>query len=154
MAGFTPSLSSKWGKRSLDAPVNLVPYIDLMITMITFLMMTAVWTQMASLQVQTESASTNTLTMKPPLAITVILTSKDLIISEENGLKTKYKNLNGIYDLEALKKRLIAFKMADDKRVQINVQAQDGVSYDDIINVIDLSTGLGLTAVTLTTANG
>ncbi|MDA0712448.1 MAG: biopolymer transporter ExbD [bacterium] len=154
MAGYTPSSTSKWGKRSLDAPVNLVPYIDLMITMITFLMMTAVWSQMASLQVQNESSSTKTLTEKPPSAITVILTTKGLIVSEESGTKTTYNNLNGRYNVDSLKNKLMAFKNADDKRVQINIQAEDGVSYDTIIEVIDLGTGLGLTAVTLTTANG
>lgn len=40
------------GRRSLDAEVNLVPFIDLLSMCICFLLMTAVWVQMGSLQVK------------------------------------------------------------------------------------------------------
>jgi len=50
------------GKRSLDAEVNLVPFIDLLSMCICFLLMTAVWIQVGSLQVKqsrgTEAAAT------------------------------------------------------------------------------------------------
>jgi biopolymer transport protein TolR len=48
-------------KRSLDAEINLVPFIDLLSMCICFLLMTAVWTQLGSVQVKqshgTEAAS-------------------------------------------------------------------------------------------------
>jgi biopolymer transport protein ExbD len=39
-------------RRSLDAEVNLVPFIDLLSMCICFLLMTAVWTQLSSVQVK------------------------------------------------------------------------------------------------------
>lgn len=39
-------------KRSLDAEINLVPFIDLLSMCICFLLMTAVWTQLGSVQVK------------------------------------------------------------------------------------------------------
>lgn len=49
-------------RRSLDAEVNLVPFIDLLSMCICFLLMTAVWMQVGSLQVKqargTEAAQT------------------------------------------------------------------------------------------------
>lgn len=42
----------KGKKKPLDTAINLVPFIDLMAVTISFLIMTAVWTQIGRLQVQ------------------------------------------------------------------------------------------------------
>src|SRR6218665_3907266 len=48
------------GKKSLDVAINLTPFIDLMAVTISFLIMTAVWTQIGRLQVsQAGGASTD-----------------------------------------------------------------------------------------------
>jgi biopolymer transport protein TolR len=39
-------------KKPLHADLNLVPYIDLLTCMVAFLLITAVWTQLARLEVQ------------------------------------------------------------------------------------------------------
>ena len=50
MAGGMDLGTSKGGKKALDAAINLVPFIDLMAVTISFLIMTAVWTQIGRLQ--------------------------------------------------------------------------------------------------------
>src|SRR5690606_37853437 len=52
MGGVSVDTGGKGGKKSLDTELNLVPYIDLLMTIMTFLIMTAVWTQIAMLEVQ------------------------------------------------------------------------------------------------------
>jgi biopolymer transport protein TolR len=44
-------------RRSLDAEVNLVPFIDLLSMCICFLLMTAVWTQLGAVQVKQANGS-------------------------------------------------------------------------------------------------
>src|SRR5258705_8168294 len=52
MAGAAPQEhTGKGGKKALDAEINLVPFIDLLSCCISFLLITAVWTQIAGLQV-------------------------------------------------------------------------------------------------------
>ena len=52
MAGASPQEhTGKGGKKALDAELNLVPFIDLLSCCIAFLLITAVWTQIAGLQV-------------------------------------------------------------------------------------------------------
>ena len=41
---------NKSGKKSLNADLNLVPYIDLLTCMVAFLLITAVWSQLARLE--------------------------------------------------------------------------------------------------------
>src|SRR3569832_500254 len=40
----------KSGKKSVNADLNLVPYIDLLTCMVSFLLLTAVWSQLARLE--------------------------------------------------------------------------------------------------------
>src|SRR5947207_6115463 len=52
MAGASPQEhTGKGGKKALDAELNLVPFIDLLSCCISFLLITAVWTQIAGLNV-------------------------------------------------------------------------------------------------------
>src|SRR3954463_12922679 len=52
MAGAAPQApSGKGGKKALDAELNLVPFIDLLSCCISFLLITAVWTQISGLSV-------------------------------------------------------------------------------------------------------
>src|SRR2546428_12434739 len=51
MGGAAPTPTGKGGKKPLDAQINLVPFIDLLSCCISFLLITAVWTQIAGLQV-------------------------------------------------------------------------------------------------------
>ena len=51
MGGAAPTPSGKGGKKPLDAAINLVPFIDLLSCCISFLLITAVWTQLARMDV-------------------------------------------------------------------------------------------------------
>lgn len=50
MGGVSVDSGGKGGKKSVDAPVNMVPMIDLLICCIAFLLMTAVWVQTGAVQ--------------------------------------------------------------------------------------------------------
>src|SRR3954466_3769028 len=51
MASAGP-MPSSGGRKSLDAEINLVPFIDLLSVCICFLLMTAVWVQLSTVQVK------------------------------------------------------------------------------------------------------
>ena len=44
-------------RKPLSADLNLVPYIDLLTCMVAFLLITAVWTQLATLQITQKGAA-------------------------------------------------------------------------------------------------
>ena len=49
--GVSVESGGKSGKKPLNADLNLVPYIDLLTCMVAFLLITAVWSQLARLNV-------------------------------------------------------------------------------------------------------
>jgi biopolymer transport protein ExbD len=48
---------ARGGKRNVNASLNLVPYIDLLVTLMTFLMISAAWVSMKAITAQHASAS-------------------------------------------------------------------------------------------------
>ena len=48
---FTPEGTKEGRSRAVDVELNLVPFIDLMSTCISFLLITAVWTQVSMIQI-------------------------------------------------------------------------------------------------------
>jgi biopolymer transport protein ExbD len=50
MAGVDVGGGGKGGRRSLDSEINMIPFIDLLMVTIAFLLITAVWSHMARLE--------------------------------------------------------------------------------------------------------
>ncbi len=50
MGGVNVDSGGKGGRRSLDSELNLIPMIDLFVVCVLFLIMTAVWSQMARIE--------------------------------------------------------------------------------------------------------
>lgn len=157
MGGAVDAAPQKGGKKALDAAINLVPYIDLLMTIMTFLMMTAVWTQIAMLEVQNAQSGppdTPPEEDKDPIPpIFVLITDGALKITEEGGEPREFPKTGDGYDLEGAKAVLEQLKQARPERVEVKVTAEDSVTYTEIIGIIDTATGAGLTGITLSPAS-
>src|SRR5204862_8024129 len=72
--GVSVDSGGKGGKKSVNAELNLVPYIDLLTCMVAFLLITAVWTQLASLPIGQKGTDPNDEGMsEPALKIAVVV---------------------------------------------------------------------------------
>ena len=88
MASVQPTGSPSGRKKSLDAEINLVPFIDLLSMCICFLLMTAVWIQVGSLQVKQSHGTEAAATTKNSLEMTVHMT-------QANGAEVVLKKTTG-----------------------------------------------------------
>ena len=156
MGGAAPS-PAKGGKRTMDATVNLVPYIDLLMTIMTFLVMTAVWTQIAALEVQNQTGGPPEQEQEKdpdaPKPIIVTLMEEKIQVLEEGGEPQDFPNTQTGYNYTGVYESLKALKDAKPERVEIKIKAEDKVGYDAIVKVIDSATGLSLTGLTLQPAS-
>lgn len=156
MGGVAPTGGG--GKRSMDAYINLVPYIDLLMTLMTFLVMTAVWTQMAALDVQNSSGGPAEQVEEekdPPKGIFFLLTADGFTVQEEGAEGTLLPKTAAGYDWEGAKVALTALKTARVDRTQVQVKPEDGVEFEVIAQAIDLcgADGIELTGVQLQPAS-
>src|SRR5260221_10588076 len=77
MAGASPQEhTGKGGKKPLDAELNLVPFIDLLSCCIAFLLITAVWTQIAGLQVASSGGVPDPQKQETTIDVKLLLTEK------------------------------------------------------------------------------
>lgn len=153
MASVAPESKGRFGKRSFDAPVNLVPYIDLMTTIITFLMLTAVWIQMSALEVQNGTGGQESVVQKDnddlPKPVVVMITDQGLKLFEEGGTQVVLPNIGDAYDHEGLRSKLKSLKENRPEREELKIKTQDGVTFEQIAKVIDIASEFGYSAVTL-----
>ncbi len=160
-AGAMPEAGGKKKKKSLDAIINVIPAIDLLACCITFLLYTAVWTQISRLQVQqlgTGAPEPTAAEQKMTLLVTLAMGERGFNISTTAGTSVDIPTLGRDgegkirFDLKALAERLKQLKGNHPDASAITVQAEDAVNYGDLVQVIDLAIGVGLAAVTVSGA--
>lgn len=158
MAGGSPQEhTGKGGKKALDVEFNLVPFIDLLSCCITFLLITAVWTQIAGLQVASSGGPPEQ-QQKQENAIDVklLLTEKGYSLSMA-GAQIDIPKLNGkdgaVYDKKLLDEKLKTLKASLPEQSAITVQPEDAVAYADLVEAVDTCLGEQLRNVTVAPMN-
>jgi biopolymer transport protein ExbD len=148
-------------KKSLDATINVVPAIDLLSCCITFLLYTAVWTQISRLQVQqlgTGAPEPPTGEVQKTLLVTLTMGERGFNVATSAGSSVDIPSLGRDgegrirFDLKALGENLKVLKGNYPDASAITVQPEDTVSYGDLVQVIDAAVGAGLVAVTVSGA--
>ena len=159
MAGGMDLGPSKGGKKPLDANINVVPIIDLMAVTISFLIMTAVWTQIGRLQVAQSAgaASDEQQEEQKTVPVTLLVTESEARLTVGSAppevfpfTRTSTKQL----DLAKLVAKLKEIKATLPDQSNITVQAEDAVRYEDLVKVIDECVGAGMPNVSVQAALG
>jgi biopolymer transport protein TolR len=160
--GGMPQQGGKHGKKTLDAVINVVPAIDLLSCCITFLLYTAVWTQISRLQVQQFGSGAP----EPPAGEQ----QKALIVNLEIGERSMHltttagqewnipvqrvAKLGGgpddkVLDLKELVDYLKVIRTANPDAAAVTISMEDVTPYGDLIQVIDTCVGQGLVSVSV-----
>lgn len=151
MAGGMDLGGSGKGKRSLDAALNLVPFIDLMAVTIVFLIMTAVWTQLGSLKAQRAGADGPPPdTAQPEVVLALNAQGAALFVAEQPFATVPLsRDADGKLTVLELGRRLDELKAQLPEQLAVTVRAEDDRSYDDLVRVMDACIASRLPSVTL-----
>jgi biopolymer transport protein ExbD len=157
MAGAAPQEGSAKGKKKeLDAELNLVPFIDLLSCCISFLLITAVWTQIAGLQVASSGGPPDQQKEQQTIDIKLALTEKGYGL-QMAGATIDIPKINGTqgpeYDKKTLVEKLKTLKASLPDQQAITVQPQDDVAYEDLVATVDTCVGNQLRDVTVAPLN-
>jgi biopolymer transport protein ExbD len=138
------------GKKSVDHEIPLIPFIDLLLCCVMFLLVTAVWNKLARLDT---NLSTPGAMGEPqeeeeerPEPVLVHIESDMILIGEQGSVAdpTEIPNTGtGQYNLVDLRNRLDEYRRADPNRSQAQVSSDDGIRYADIVAVMDQVLGAG-----------
>ncbi len=153
MAGVSVGGGGHGGKKSVDSEIPLVPFIDLLLCCIMFLLATAVWNRLARLNAnQQVPGQANPDAEPPPPSIQLYLRVKSdgFVLQDSSGGEGVTIAKNGEnYDLESLRQRLDERHTNDPNRRDIIVAPEDGVQYATVIEAMDQAVGAGFPTVSL-----
>lgn len=146
----------KGNKREASFDLNLIPFIDLMSVMITFLLITAVWTQVSMIKLGSSiygKQNTDETPPPPPRAdvpfrLDVKETGYRIIIGKQ---KYTIDKVNGEYDKPELEKKLADIKQAYPDKVDAVITVEEQLKYDYLIQGMDLLLQGGFPAVSVAT---
>lgn len=136
-------IDSGGGGRAKTFEPNLVPFIDLMSVLITFLLITAVWSQVSMIQIGSSIYGKKTDDGKvtpPPEALDVVL---KLEIKPNGYVITLDKNKylialkNSEYDDGALIEQLQAFKQKYPQKTDAVIEMDETLPYEKLVKGMD-----------------
>jgi len=158
MAGAAPQPHTKGGKKALDAEINLVPFIDLLSCCISFLLITAVWTQIAGLQVASSGGPPEPQQkQEQTVDLKLLLTDKGYQLTMPGAAVEipKVASVSGqpAFDRRTLTEKLRTLKASLPDQTAITVQPEDAIAYDDLVSTVDICLGEQLRNVTVAPLN-
>jgi biopolymer transport protein TolR len=128
----------KGGKKPLNAELNLVPYIDLLTCMVAFLLITAVWTQLARLQAQQKGQGMAGEETPPELQVKIVVLVNqegfNLVVGQD---QTPIPKKGTEYDFEKLSAELKKAKEAHPDKNDAQVASEDTIKFDTLVRAMD-----------------
>jgi biopolymer transport protein TolR len=139
--GVSVESGNKSGKKPLNADLNLVPYIDLLTCMVAFLLITAVWSQLARLNIHQKGqgqAGEDT----PPekvFKLQVLVTGDgfNLVADQDQQPIPKKGGGTGDYDFEKLADELKKIKDSHPDKTDLQVMSEDTIKFETLIKTMD-----------------
>lgn len=143
--------------RRVNIELNLVPFIDLMSVLITFLLISAVWTQIQMIQMGSsfygkkteESPPKQTPNMEMVLRVDVKVNGYVLTVGKQVISLPKIDTVQ--YDESGLASQLQRVKQLYPEKIDAAISVSDEISYEAVIRTMDKILLSGFTNITFAT---
>lgn len=157
MAGISTG-GGHGGKKSVDHSIPLVPFIDLLLCCVMFLLVTAVWNQLARLNANQMQPGQPQMDTPPPeepqIKLILQVQNSGYVLATTAGDQTTIPKNGDAYDVEELIKKLKERRELEPNRKDITVAPEDGVRYEEVVKAMDTVVGEGYEAMSLSDAAG
>ncbi len=118
--------------------LDITAFLNLMVVLVPFLLITAVFSRMAVLELNLPAAASSEIMAKQRLELEIILRADSLEVGDrKGGLIKRIDNKNGRYDLQALSQVLQQVKSRFPKKNDAMILAEATTSYDSLVQVMD-----------------
>jgi biopolymer transport protein ExbD len=114
----------------------LVPMIDIFTVLVTFLLMTAVFSRIAIVELELPSAASQS-AVEPRFRLEVIVRESGLELTNGSSRIAAIPNVNGEYDLKTLSQLALSLKGDYPDADDASVLLEPEIAYDHLIQVMD-----------------
>jgi biopolymer transport protein ExbD len=119
------------------AELMLVPMIDIFTVLVTFLLMTAVFSRIAIVELDLPSSAAAAPVTEPPFRLEVIVRQAGFELSNGKEVIAAIPKVNGAYDLKALSEAAQSLKQDHPEQDDASVLLEPKIPYDDLIQAMD-----------------
>lgn len=140
------------GKKSVDSEIPLVPFIDLLLCCVMFLLVTAVWNQLARLDANQQQPGQQAPNEPPPeekIKVILQVQASGFVLASSAGDRIEIPKSGDTYDMEQLREKLQERKRLEPNRKDLVVAPEDGVQYKDVVASMDMVVGEGFPDMSL-----
>ncbi len=133
--------SRRGGRRreAETAELNITAFMNLMVILVPFLLITAVFSRLAILELNLPGSSTEAVDPQDQtFQLEVTVRSDKIEIGDRNqGLLAEYPNNTDGYDYTAVSEKLAEIKSRYPKKTDVSVLLEADIAYDTIVQVMD-----------------
>ena len=123
------------------AELNITAFMNLMVVLVPFLLMTAVFSRITILDLNLPPPSSDAQqSKKPPFELRLTIRPKMLVLSDnQGGLIKRIPQKNMAHNYALLKQTLKQIKARFPDKTALTILAEQSTRYDDLIQVMDAS---------------
>jgi biopolymer transport protein ExbD len=131
-----PLVNTRAHRMRKPAELLLVPMIDIFTVLVTFLLMTAVFSRITIVQLDLPSAADGKVT-EPTFRLEVIVRKEGFELTNGSASIAAIPTVNGAYDLKALSELALSLKREHPQTDSASVLMERDVKYDHLIQAMD-----------------
>ena len=121
------------------AELNITAFMNLMVILVPFLLITAVFSRLAIIELSLPGSSTEPVDpQEQTFQLEVTVRQNRIVVSDRNlGALGIYPNSEDGYDYEALSKKLAEIKERYPEKTDVAILLEAEISYDTLVQVMD-----------------
>ena len=153
--GVSVDTGGKGGKKPLNADLNLVPYIDLLTCMVAFLLITAVWSQLARLEAHQKGQGQAGEETPPEKVFKLVVLVNDSgfnLVADQDQQPIPKKG--DAYDYEKLADELKKIKDTHADKTDIQVASDDAIKFETLVKTMDTALSARFPDISLIDSGG
>jgi biopolymer transport protein ExbD len=144
MASISASAAQS-GRKALNPSIALVPFLDLLLCCVMFLLVTVVWNDLGRLRTTQHGpgASADPHAMAPRITFFLAVRATGYELGSSAGERRWIER----GDPQLLRSALVAQRALDTEPQPLTLTADDGVSYQELVAAMDCAVGAGFSAI-------
>lgn len=130
-------LSNRRKRQHEQAELNITTFLNLMVVLIPFLLVTAVFSRITILELDLPVAAGGAAADKPAVTIEVMVRKNRLEVGDGRRVITRIPKEGDKYDLRKLSESLLAIKKNHGDKEDATILVEQDIEYEDVIHVMD-----------------
>ena len=129
---------SRRNRQQETAELNITAFMNLMVVLVPFLLITAVFSRMAVLELNLPGENSAPPDKQVSLELEIIVRGSRIEVGDrKSGRAAVFANKDGEYDLEALGDYLQQVKNRYPDKLDVTLLLEPDISYDSLVQVMD-----------------